>query len=108
MRAVNARGPGHASTTPRLSREVAPRPICAARQLLLRFGRAPPRIPPMLRLFHVLWLAVPAAMLGGCPVYADGCVSNDDCDYGYFCDYPSGTCQKVDTQPTEGGTPRCR
>ena len=62
----------------------------------------------MLRLFHALWLAVPAAMLGGCPVYPDGCAMNDDCDYGYFCDYPSGTCQKISTQPTEGGTPRCR
>jgi hypothetical protein len=49
----------------------------------------------MLRFSHALWLAVPAALLGGCPVYSDGCITREDCDQGYACDHPTGTCQLI-------------
>jgi hypothetical protein len=62
----------------------------------------------MLRLSHALWLFLPAATLGGCPVYSDGCGTDEDCDYGYACQYASGQCIPIKYE-TQGGTPpRCR
>lgn len=34
--------------------------------------------------------------MGGCPVYPNGCESDQDCDYGYVCDYPSAQCIPYD------------
>jgi hypothetical protein len=62
----------------------------------------------MLRLSHASWLLLPAALLGGCPIYSDGCQANDDCEPGYACDYPSGTCQVPDyTGGVTPGPTRC-
>ncbi|HTQ04549.1 MAG TPA: hypothetical protein VMI54_11865 [Polyangiaceae bacterium] len=38
------------------------------------------------------WLFLPALALGGCPMYPDGCSSDDDCGPSYVCDFPSGQC----------------
>jgi hypothetical protein len=57
----------------------------------------------MLRLFHLLWLAGPALLLGGCPMYPSGCDSDEDCAYDYVCDYPSRQC----TPFNPSGPERC-
>jgi hypothetical protein len=62
----------------------------------------------MLRLFHALWLLLPAAMLGGCPVYPDSCATSDDCDFGYACHHSSGQCVLLETAPSGKSPPRCR
>jgi hypothetical protein len=63
----------------------------------------------MLRLSRVPWLVLPALLVAGCPVYSDGCVVSADCDYGYYCDEPSGQCLAVSKVTPEGtsGPARC-
>ncbi len=62
----------------------------------------------MLRLSHALWLVLPAAMLGGCPVYSDGCGTDEDCDYGYACQDASGQCVLIEPEAPGDTPPRCR
>jgi hypothetical protein len=62
----------------------------------------------MPRFSHALWLLLPAATLGGCPVYPDACASSEDCDFGYACHYPSGQCVALEPAPSDAGPPRCR
>jgi hypothetical protein len=62
----------------------------------------------MLRISHARWLLLPALMLGGCPVYPDGCGTSDDCDYGYACHEQSGQCVPLQTESPGDNPPRCR
>jgi hypothetical protein len=59
----------------------------------------------MLRLSHALWLFAPTALLGGCPIYPSSCHADEDCDFNYVCDYPTGHCVAYHEGPT--GPERC-
>jgi hypothetical protein len=60
----------------------------------------------MLRLFHATWLILPAALLGGCPIYSDGCITYADCAPGYGCD-ATGACLPIQYTQVTPGPARC-